>query len=739
MRAGSASGSRGDDIDDLSRLVGLLDPPIGVYIVDPQGRFLFCNRRARSIFGLGTGPIEKSIASLYEDKDERARLLREVVSKEREGGFLEGALFAIRVDQHQKWVHACCKSIRTDDGELIGFLGCVTDAIDPDAFIKLSGGLQIGLFRLGADGTFHLANASVAEMLQYESESSLRGTQMRDLFLDKSQSVELLSELREKGHSTHQAAWRRRDGETIHVRIDARSLAESGEYKGCHGLITDITAEENYRLILDTITVGTYMIIPHGSEQRVVACNDEFARIFGLSSATEMLGENILRYYRNPEEDFPVFVDALREQAKADEAVAGYRLRIVKADKQEKTVEVSTRGFFDSAGTLLRRVGVILDVTDIESLISLRGDIGNMLHSYSAGLVRIWDNILPSFTFLAPDPFARGADRHQHDIPPRTALRSVRKPAERLQEVVGDLSAASSLLPRSLDRLFRLGEALRDSLEVNAESSLRGAIEALDDILCSCGQIRRLIDASRKPQAARVALEQARKAAREAERLGCLLDLHTVCHIIARMEHEVAALSEHLEQRMETPQKREARDVSWLISRVIADHRRFAASRSVRIRPLLDADASVLVDERMILRALGNLLHNAIKYTWSPVGDSRRDLVVRTRTQEERIHIDFTNFGVPIRREEIESGELFRFGYRGDFADDRWRTGTGVGLADAKRIAEEHKGTVTIDSYPSDPADPPDDYAHMFRTTATLTLPVCGKEVRRDAKEGSLD
>jgi signal transduction histidine kinase len=116
------------------------------------------------------------------------------------------------------------------------------------------------------------------------------------------------------------------------------------------------------------------------------------------------------------------------------------------------------------------------------------------------------------------------------------------------------------------------------------------------------------------------------------------------------------------------------------------------------------------------------LLHNANKYSHKGPG---RFVRIKTRDlqQETEAEIIIESYGIPIKKGEIESGDIFKFGYRSKLAFRTDRDGTGVGLADAKDVIEQHHGKITITSEPiRDDGDPP-KYKVPYITTVTVRLP----------------
>lgn len=128
------------------------------------------------------------------------------------------------------------------------------------------------------------------------------------------------------------------------------------------------------------------------------------------------------------------------------------------------------------------------------------------------------------------------------------------------------------------------------------------------------------------------------------------------------------------------------------------------------------------ISKNDIDRMICNLLRNAIEYSYR---GERRFIKVRAREMQPQNEVEITieNFGVPIKNEEIDSGDIFKFGYRGELAYENYRDGLGVGLADVNEVVEAHGGKITITSIPrTDDGNPP-QYKVPYLTTVTIHLP----------------
>lgn len=130
-----------------------------------------------------------------------------------------------------------------------------------------------------------------------------------------------------------------------------------------------------------------------------------------------------------------------------------------------------------------------------------------------------------------------------------------------------------------------------------------------------------------------------------------------------------------------------------------------------------DDDGFVLGDRDLLFRALFNILDNAIKYSY-PLTEQTRERFVTIDSRRHTVQGDWLiamkSYGVGIDRDEIESGAIFRYGFRGRRSADRGRTGTGVGLAEARRIVLAHRGEINVDSKPLEVA---------YVTTVKVVIP----------------
>jgi len=97
----------------------------------------------------------------------------------------------------------------------------------------------------------------------------------------------------------------------------------------------------------------------------------------------------------------------------------------------------------------------------------------------------------------------------------------------------------------------------------------------------------------------------------------------------------------------------------------------------------------VEVDRKMMGRVLGNLFHNAIKFT--PDGGR---IAIGAAVADDKITASVADTGVGIPAEDLP--RIFERFYKVDRA--RGKSGTGLGLAIARHVVEAHGGRIWAES-----------------------------------------
>jgi len=106
---------------------------------------------------------------------------------------------------------------------------------------------------------------------------------------------------------------------------------------------------------------------------------------------------------------------------------------------------------------------------------------------------------------------------------------------------------------------------------------------------------------------------------------------------------------------------------------------------------LLPAPAWVMGDRKRLVQVVGNLLHNAVKFT--PAGGKLR---VALELDASRVRIIVADNGIGMLPEELD--RAFEMFVQGERTPDRTQGGLGIGLALVRSLVQLHGGSVRVDS-----------------------------------------
>lgn len=253
-------------------------------------------------------------------------------------------------------------------------------------------------------------------------------------------------------------------------------------------------------------------------------------------------------------------------------------------------------------------------------------------------------------------------------------LGRARQPYRARAVLAGDLDRADAprgavLWLQDLSELQRLGRARRDFV-ANISHELRTPITS----------IRLLVDTLRGP----VAHDP---AARD--------------DLLEKIAIETEALAQLSQELLDLAQIESGQTLFRLVPTRLADLVTGVTDRlgpqAQRKRQRLDVQLppglAVLADVAQLQRALGNLVHNAIKFT-PPEGA----ITLRAAAAGPDVTVEVADTGPGIAPDDID--RVFERFFRADRARTGGRTagGTGLGLAIAKHVVEAHGGTIWVAS-----------------------------------------
>ncbi len=448
------------------------------------------------------------------------------------------------------------------------------------------------------------------------------------------------------------------------------------------------------------------------------------------------LDANILQYYANPADRDAAIAEAKRLAAEGKHVDRGI-LRLKVAGK-DLFVEDYCKILQDAEGQVIGFVGCMVDITQSyesrrheqelrERVDELRFDIGRILHANTTTLVMVKQTLDAVIEAFEPKPYRDMSVPHA-------------------QEVETALTEYANLLANAIERLMRSADEQRRLQALTAAdwkklqgyvSFLREYKERIPTPESFPATLRKLANDIGRIHAAIVPGNLARETVREVqntawqlERFANLVEVLETRAAVIQMDYTIHSLREFVttDKREQIPFRH--LNVKSLIDECAKRMAEYARSLKIDIDRRDVGELFIMGNERDLLRALSNLLHNAIKYSWrrDPERTKPAWVSVRTFVREKQVHIEFENWGVPIKREEIERGKVFELGYRGELSKDRGRLGTGIGLTDARRVAEAHGGRVEVESHPAfrglQDEKSAQYYSQPFLTKVTMILPL---------------
>jgi two-component system phosphate regulon sensor histidine kinase PhoR len=126
-----------------------------------------------------------------------------------------------------------------------------------------------------------------------------------------------------------------------------------------------------------------------------------------------------------------------------------------------------------------------------------------------------------------------------------------------------------------------------------------------------------------------------------------------------------------------------------IVDEQIVHYEAMTQQRNLTVEDNVPIELAAEVDRKMIGRVLGNLIHNAIKFT-----PDRGRISIAAVSSGDQIKVSVADTGAGIPAEDLP--RIFERFYKVDRA--RGKSGTGLGLAIARHVVEAHGGRIWAES-----------------------------------------
>jgi len=126
-----------------------------------------------------------------------------------------------------------------------------------------------------------------------------------------------------------------------------------------------------------------------------------------------------------------------------------------------------------------------------------------------------------------------------------------------------------------------------------------------------------------------------------------------------------------------------------IVNEQIIHYEAMTQQKHLTVEDKVPIDLIAEIDQKMIGRVLGNLIHNAIKFT-----PDRGRIAIQAMPADDKIKVSVADTGVGIPAEDLP--RIFERFYKVDRA--RGKSGTGLGLAIARHVVEAHGGRIWAES-----------------------------------------
>lgn len=709
---------------------------MGFYRVTESGRFVYADSRAREFFGLpqDDGDLSKhSITELYIFPAERESRLKKLKES---GGNPISSVLSIRVKNETRLLFDQCWYDGDQGGEKC--YACVVNGIeDRVLFPKMFEEFPMGVYELDDNNNFVYFNKKAQEIFGFSTPIGLLGKNIGDFYVNPEDLDSYSKEVRDNGHAQRVIKFKHAKEKIIELECFTEHINEFK--KARWGMIHDVTKRELYFRALDKMPTAYYYIEydkkkEHKHIGRIVHCNEQFANILGIPQKEDLIGRDVTDFYAYKEKakEYYKHLDEADEQG---EPVHDYPFDLMRVDNGQ-IIHVSVESHLvREGGKVIGREGTIRDISEKvklekqvkehkDRLDRITADINNLIHTFLHPVLKFSGH---AELFLQSGTLLYKSERNV--IPPKTSLLELARQLEnKLTLIINKLEAISSISERAaVLRIFfvKTRNIYNYNLILAKKSSRLLANSIRDAALCALDALEQGGFFNKNIKKGRLAdvITDGFIQYLQDILFGYLLETARILKCETdMMKHEVEALRRYINSGQKNGNAFRKHNLIKILEENIERFKPILAQRDIDIEFVFPKNLMANISESNIDRVICNVLHNAHKYSYPGPGRVVK-IKARELESENMVELVISSLGIPIKQHEIDNGDIFRFGYRGEMAYQTDRDGTGVGLADAKEVIESHHGQITITSEPVGDDGSHPQYKTPYITTVAIRLP----------------
>jgi signal transduction histidine kinase/PAS domain-containing protein len=676
--------------------------PLAVYVTSRDGEFILANNSTLDLFDVKSKIELGNVLNYYAETNERDRVISRLTSN-KNGEWVKNQNLVFEVTGERKKVRFCCKVIKPD-GEFLGVLCLVTPNDGFELSNSLAESLPIATFEMVSGNRISYANSKFLEFFKIDKKSLsdfdiIRALEIPQVDADnyyelqREKYKQIIKELLIKKRITNMLIELQIGNDDFRVAQITLEVEEEFNDKihKVKGLINDISVNQEYEDVHER-GFGRMILDQRGSQLTIRKINKNFKKLFDID-----VDENCVNW------DVSKVITDLRSITELKNCITNFSSQDSKIVSIKKIISGVTVIALNmhvirlASGTNRYYCAIYANVDEIENHIrSVSNNFSSFLHSYAAMATNIKDTLASIIDGHGTQAVNNGTLDQLHVLEKiKGGISSFNTAYKELQSEI----KALGLTPIDHNQIdLGISTAQEDISLINYSNfsipaeSIRPQFIYIRETLLNYNSLHKVSPKLVIRLQAEIGevLRYCRLVSLVTLK-GDAMDMISVTDgfkDIIKLKESVTAFVDH--------------DFLTSIDHAISNLKQYAAVRRQRIVIQYDRSEKAIVhgDRLGLYTVFYNVLHNAIKYSFTKANRDFSKIFITVKSNDITHEVSFTNTGVGIPSNELESGILFELRSRGISSTDRMREGQGIGLWHCMNILKQCGGIIIPSSVP---------------------------------------